>query len=492
MPQLLNHSGKVMQHGIVLVLPPLATALLLLFYEVENPWWRWGLSLGLVLAATSSLLTLVHLSRQTYLRIANGLSTARLGPDAASEAAVPANRELEHVLDEIDGICQSFERQRAAQEDARSLVTTLISSHNEPILVVDERLRVIDLNDAAALFFGESAASLCGRTALELGIAGLLDKDASHYGIHLGAREVKRISFLDGASRKTLLRVTGNEAAALDRAPSPASLPASFASNAHETSSWQVLVGALIAVTSEQLTAIRSLAATVRGQVEEPLPPDWRSRFSKSLEKIGRHVEQLSKFSDGYAALVRVPAPVAREIELRSWLNEIIDRDEQGITVEGGPAITLHGDPILLEQALRNAIAFGVAASAKTDGETHLSWQATPDEVCIHIDDEGPTLAPGSDVFVPSSRTADERASHALGMALARLIVEAHGGRLEVASSASQSGCRTSLRLPRDGVAFEGDNERAVLIPAASRRGDGSTASVDARAKSDSLRRQRS
>ncbi len=66
--------------------------------------------------------------------------------------------------------------------------------------------------------------------------------------------------------------------------------------------------------------------------------------------------------------------------------------------------------------------------------------------MCIAIDDNGPGLANPDNLFVPLYTT--KKSGTGVGLALARQIVEAHGGDLSLRNRQSEQGCRAEVRLP--------------------------------------------
>ena len=106
-----------------------------------------------------------------------------------------------------------------------------------------------------------------------------------------------------------------------------------------------------------------------------------------------------------------------------------------------------------LEQLLINVISNAVEASLQSrpegDGQVSIGWHADGEAVEIHIDDDGPGLAEGVDVFVPFYTTKDHGSG--IGLTLSRQIAEAHNGSLTLANHHSVPGCRATLRLPLGG-----------------------------------------
>jgi signal transduction histidine kinase len=143
----------------------------------------------------------------------------------------------------------------------------------------------------------------------------------------------------------------------------------------------------------------------------------------------------------------------------------------------GAPDVDLLADPDQIEQLLinlvRNAVEAATICLDEDRAPTHLadSDRLMPTEpnvvipaateaclpevtlcaveegalVCIAIDDNGPGLANPDNLFVPLYTT--KKSGTGVGLALARQIVEAHGGSIELRNRNGQ-GCRAEVRLP--------------------------------------------
>ncbi|MBM4024424.1 MAG: ATP-binding protein, partial [Planctomycetes bacterium] len=122
-------------------------------------------------------------------------------------------------------------------------------------------------------------------------------------------------------------------------------------------------------------------------------------------------------------------------------------------TILAGRETQIQGDRDQLEQLLINVVSNAVEASLQSrpggDGQVLIGWRAAPGKIEIHIDDDGPGLPDGTDVFVPFFTTKDHGSG--IGLTLSRQIAEAHGGSLTLQNHPNRPGCRACLRLPLGG-----------------------------------------
>jgi signal transduction histidine kinase len=110
------------------------------------------------------------------------------------------------------------------------------------------------------------------------------------------------------------------------------------------------------------------------------------------------------------------------------------------------PAV--RGDSIRLRQAIDNILANAVAYSP---GEEGAFVAVTHDlfGIAVSISDRGPGIdaADQDRIFLPGVRLDSSRPGSGLGLAVARTIVEAHGGTIRV-ESAPDAGATFILSLP--------------------------------------------
>ncbi len=113
-----------------------------------------------------------------------------------------------------------------------------------------------------------------------------------------------------------------------------------------------------------------------------------------------------------------------------------------------GPAL-VQADGEALSVAVSNLVENAVR-HAGAEGRVTLSVHRSGSELRLHVDDTGPGVPPAERevIFLPHRQGQGAQGGAAgLGLAIARRIVEQHGGRL-VAAEGPEGGARFTLSLP--------------------------------------------
>ena len=152
------------------------------------------------------------------------------------------------------------------------------------------------------------------------------------------------------------------------------------------------------------------------------------------------------------------------EISIRDLLESEMDRwrpqaqaREIDLSLEAGPHLPdLHLDRIRMSQALGNVLGNAIE-SAKDGGNVVLRAKLEGDAVvAISVTDDGVGIdeADLPHVFDRFYRTEDSRLrrrhGRGLGLSIARSIVEAHGGTVDITSGGPGQGATVKIRLATD------------------------------------------
>jgi two-component system sensor histidine kinase BaeS len=108
-----------------------------------------------------------------------------------------------------------------------------------------------------------------------------------------------------------------------------------------------------------------------------------------------------------------------------------------------GP-VPVHADPTRLRQALGNLITNAIRHTP--GGTVTVTVTRTPTDVVLAVSDTGAGIAPDHLPHI-LDRHYSQAASTGLGLTITRHLVDAHGGRLEIASTPG-TGTTAAIRLP--------------------------------------------
>jgi signal transduction histidine kinase len=217
----------------------------------------------------------------------------------------------------------------------------------------------------------------------------------------------------------------------------------------------------LVANVSHELrTPITALQAGLENLVDgvEPPGPEQLRTMLRQVERLGRLVAQLldlSRLESGAIPLQRRP------FEVRPVLEDAVDESRlhaPGVEVSvavSEPGLAADGDPERVHQVLANLLENAVRHSP-AGGRVEVSARSEKGRIAIEVCDEGPGIPEeeANRVFERFYRADTARSSShggaGLGLAIARWIVDLHGGDIR-AERRVPTGCRMVVLLPAAG-----------------------------------------
>ena len=347
---------------------------------------------------------------------------------------------------EINALSGTLQTQRAAAQDALSLLERVLSSMQSPVLAFDADQRLRLLNTAARQAFAITQPDPIGLTAAALNLTPLLDlPDQGLYPQAFADTltstpirwSIRRATFRLHGIPHTLL-VLANVAAVLRE---------------EERLAWQRLIRVLSHEINNSLTPIHSIAGSLRTRTasfeQEDLPD-----FTRGLTVIEERAASLNRFLQAYQRLTHLPSPSLIPTSVAELVQRTVLLETRlAITVDAGPPVTLPLDPDQIQQALINllqnaadaALSPEAAAPGRNPAVT-LTWSATPDELRLVIRDNGFGIDNPANLFVPFYTTKAQGSG--IGLALAQQIATAHHGAITLRTEPTQQGCTATLTLP--------------------------------------------
>ena len=208
-----------------------------------------------------------------------------------------------------------------------------------------------------------------------------------------------------------------------------------------EVSTWKKVIRVISHELNNSLAPISSMAHSGaelarRGDV---------ARLPGVFATIGERARHLHLFIDGYASFAKLPTPVPERVALRPFLEAL--RQQRDFRLAGAmPDGEGWFDRAQIEQVLINLLKNAHEAGGPAEG-VELEAARAGAELRLEVRDRGSGMSEQvlANALLPFYST--KRSGTGLGLALAREIVEAHGGRIALANR-DGGGLRVSLSLP--------------------------------------------
>jgi two-component system, NtrC family, nitrogen regulation sensor histidine kinase NtrY len=205
--------------------------------------------------------------------------------------------------------------------------------------------------------------------------------------------------------------------------------------------SWKRVIRVISHELNNSLAPISSMAHSGaelarRGQAE---------KLPQVFDAIAERAQHLHAFLSGYARFAKMPQPRLEQVEWAPFLDGLATHSR--FVLQGDvPAQPGRFDAGQLEQALINLIR-NAHESGSADEAVTLAVQLQAGEWRLTVADRGPGMSPAvlAQALLPFYST--KRSGTGLGLALAREIAEAHGGRIQLANR-DGGGLQVTLVIP--------------------------------------------
>lgn len=328
------------------------------------------------------------------------------------------------------------ERARAEQLDQ---ALALLDAVTVALFALGPDGRIRFANRAARALAGESARledALDGPAAAEI------------LALPVGGRRIVALS--DGRSMLVWVGAVATPAGGPQRLVSMQAVTGEL--DAVQVGAWHAMTRVLAHEMMNALTPVASLAESLARLAGG----DSRPAVGDAADTIARQSRHLIDFVERYRAIADLPAPDFEPLDLTTFLADIESLGEAQLSARGIPfsadlsaaTIALEADAGLLRQALLNLLRnAGDAVAEAGGGAVRFACAVESGELRLEVSDDGPGIPPErmEEIFVPFYTTREGGAG--IGLALARQIALAHGGRL-TATPNRDGGMTFALSIP--------------------------------------------
>ena len=213
----------------------------------------------------------------------------------------------------------------------------------------------------------------------------------------------------------------------------------------------------LVANVSHELrTPISALQAHLENIVDgvQPADPEVLRTMLAQTERLGRMVSQLldlSRLESGGSPLHSHRFGVGSVLE-QAATESRLHRPDVDVRVRVDDGLEVDGDPERVHQVVANLLENAVRYSPAGE-PIEVSGRSAGGRVVIEVADRGPGIAPDETARVferfyrADQSRANDRGGAGLGLAIARWIVDLHGGEIR-AEQREPNGCRMVITLP--------------------------------------------
>ena len=432
-----GHERRVFRLALLGGLPAVVVSLGLLIQGSYSAKVQW--TLGVLIVA--SWIIVAAMLRERVVRplqtLSNLLGALREGDYSIRARGADRDDPLGLAFLEANILGETLRTQRLGQMEATTLLRTVMAEIDVAVYAFDEQQRLRLVNRAGARVLDQTEERLLGRTAQQLALEEPLGGETPRaIDIALpGARgrwEVRRSAFRQDG-RPHILLVLADLSKTLRE---------------EELKAWQRLVRVLSHEINNSLAPIKSLAGSLQAVLDrQPRPADADDDLRRGLTVISGRADALVRFMSSYARLARLPTPQRQPLHVGAWVKRIVALETRlPVRIVGGPDIEISADGDQLDQLLINLVRNGVDAALQTGGGVSLGWCRRDGMAEVRVEDEGPGIASGANLFVPFFTTKPEGSG--IGLVLSRQIAEAHGGTLSVENRQDGGGAVATVRLP--------------------------------------------
>ncbi len=400
-----------------------------------QPWAAIGLPCVLVGAACLWIVQRILAPNRALFRALAGTVASYRDGDFSFGVRWDGGGDLGELVNAHNALGDALREQRLALVQRELLLDTMVQNTPVAMILVDPAQRIVLGNLAARKLLGDGKRLEGHHFDDILGHADPAVQDAFARGgdgmFSVGSEDDEDIYHL---SRRNF-RLNGRVHALILLRQLTAEL------RRQEVQTWKKVIRVISHELNNSLAPIASLAHSGA----ELLRREQYERLPSALATIEERARHLEGFIRDYARFAKLPAPRLAPVEWSRFIEQLRSQVEFSADLQPADGIA-RIDAAQLEQTLINLLK-NAHESGSSPGEVRLTVRKLPESWRIEVLDRGSGMnaAVLANALLPFYST--KRHGTGLGLALAREIAEAHGGRIALLNREGGGLC-VSMVLP--------------------------------------------
>ena len=347
---------------------------------------------------------------------------------------------------------QNYDLLKAGLHKASAISQSLLDSIPGPVVAIDSKNRITDLNSAARTCFGLQAGYTNGKDYFDI-----FPKDPFRFENVISGKRSAGFENSMGQDGERHF-VTSTPLLAMDGSVIGAIAVAQNITAARKLEE--------IAESRRRLSEMGALAASMAHEIRNPLnaigltiqrmkneikPAEKEDDYRRFIDGLRQEITRLNSIIEKFLAVARSVRPEITSISSDDLIRKTVElfaSQAESLNIKlnyaGPKEYTFEGDKDGLIQALVNVIKNSVEAIGK-DGSIEISVRESNDKIVISVADDGPGIEDTASVLKPFHTTKKDGTG--LGLSTASKILADHGGELVIESLPGR-GCRVDFIIP--------------------------------------------
>jgi len=332
------------------------------------------------------------------------------------------------LFDEVASLAQMLRKKKRLFDEKDLLVHSLIKQLDSPVLLIDEKEKLVYGNQALSNWLNKDWRLLRLRAIKSFGLTQVDNHWLFDDKAQAQRFKIRSSSFKDGSGQHQLLILTD----------------ISSELRKMQSQSWQQVVRVLSHEIKNTLTPIQSLAQTLAQFSQD-------NSQKEALGVIVERSQNLTEFVQQYSQMTQVYSLNRKTIDLDVVLSRICLLHPELTFITDLQVTTISADPILFEQVLINLITNAIQACSgkeQIDDKVSITFYSYESAgfTQIEVIDHGSGIQNSDNIFVPFYTT--KTTGQGIGLVLCRNIIEQHGGQLTLLNNSDQKGAKACIKLP--------------------------------------------